>query len=733
MNDAQYELELDNPQERYPVHMFYGREALNRPYRYEASFETRDAPVNLDGLLGTSACVTLLREGHARRFPGIIERVEVGNDQERTVTLALVPALSLLSLKQDTRVFQDQTVPEILRAVLEPALQETERTLSLDGLDASQYTTRDYCVQYRETTLDFVHRLMEEEGIGYYFDVGDALEVLTLFDNVANLVAVPTLDNRPVPYFPDEGRVEREHVRRFDRADRLVSRGVAVRDWDWTRGRPILDASAGEAEDLYEHGFGDGVTTHEKSTRLRALSYAAEVAQLLPGVTRELGAAGLDLRGVPLPSFTEDDADRKADLRSQAATRDAKQWSGVGQLIGMYAGATLELEGHPEATDAYYVSEVEHGSPNRVGVSSQEPYVNRFICLPRSTPWRPDRTTRKPRIYGVQTATVTGPEGLDVHTDPHGRIRVRFPWDRRDGDLRGATSCWLRVSQPWAGSGGPGFVFLPRIGMEVIVTFIDGDPDRPLATGTVYNGASPTPTMLPLQATKSVIRTRSIPHGLGYNELSFEDAAGHERVHLRAQRDLEEVVLDSHTTHVGGDQTNRVDGNHQETIGGHARLSVGRDHRVAVHGDRFEQIMGSVHQVVEGTVNQRVEFGVTSTSERGGHLLQSLEGDTILHAKRQVLLNQDQQNFVGLGETGVEVASEQRVSLEAGDATVGVGDGAVALGAGGAAVGIAGGGIELSLGAATLSLSDGAIEMTVGGTTLRVSAGSITANGKELT
>ncbi|MFK7988056.1 MAG: type VI secretion system Vgr family protein [Sandaracinaceae bacterium] len=732
MNDAQYELELAEPGVRYPLRTFYGREALNRPYRYDATFETHSTAVDIDALLGSAACVILSRDGLARRFPGIIESVEVEHDQESTVTLTIVPALQLLSLEKNTRIFQERTVPEILGEVLEPALRERGRTVRLDGLD-DRYTRRNYCVQYRETTLDFLHRLMEEEGIGYYFEVGDDVEELTLFDTVASLLPVPTHDGRAVPFFPDEGRVDREHVRRFERAERMVPRGVALRDWDWTRGRAVVDAADGEAGDHYEHGLGDGVTIHEDDDGLRNLAQAAELVQLLPGVIREIGAVFQDLRGIPLPRFTQDDAKRKVSLRTEQTRRDRTRWLGVSQVTGLHVGCLLELEGHPTADGEFYVVEVEHGSPERVGASANEPYVNRFVCLPRTTPWRPDRVTRKPRIYGVQTATVTGPDGLDVHTDPHGRIRVRFPWDRREDDFRGDSSCWLRVSQPWAGSGGPGIQFLPRVGMEVIVTFVDGDPDRPLATGTVYNGGAPTATMLPLQATKSVIRTRSIPHGVGYNELSFEDAAGHERVHLRAQRDLDELVLNRHTMRVEGSQAIDVDGDHQETVGGHARVSVGRDHRLTVHGQRFDHVLGSAHEVIEGAVNQRVELGVTSTSERGGYLLQALQGDVVLRAQRRVVLHHNQQNYMGMDAKGVAVSSPTKVGLESGDASVGVGGGAVEVAAGGATVAVRGGAVDVALGASAVSVGPDAVEITVGGTTLRVSAGSITANGKELT
>src|SRR5690606_19218817 len=131
----------------------------------------------------------------------------------------------------------------------------------------------------------------------------------------------------------------------------------------------------------------------------------------------------------------------------------------------------------------------------------------------------------------------------DIHTDQHGRIKVRFNWDRAPDSFAGDHTCWLRVSQSWAGNTAPGFLFIPRVGMEVVVAFVDGDPDRPLVTGCVYNGENPTPGMLPIEATKSMIRTRTVPHGMGYNELSFEDAMGRERVHLRAERDLDELVL----------------------------------------------------------------------------------------------------------------------------------------------------------------------------------------------
>jgi type VI secretion system secreted protein VgrG len=228
------------------------------------------------------------------------------------------------------------------------------------------------------------------------------------------------------------------------------------------------------------------------------------------------------------------------------------------------------------------------------GDGSHGVYRNKLTCARADVTVRPARIHGKPVIPGLLTATVVGPEEQEIHTDVHGRIRVQFHWDRL-GARNEHSSCFVRVVQPWAGEGW-GFVFIPRIGMEVTVMFVEGDPDRPIVTGTVYNGANRTPYTLPDDMTRSVIRTRSTPSSgsdWGYNELRFEDKAGGEEVFLRAEKDLTELVKNDHLTQVNGNQSNFVVGVHTVAIGMERSVTVGMSETITIGASRTETVEGA--------------------------------------------------------------------------------------------------------------------------------------------
>ncbi|NJK31456.1 MAG: type VI secretion system tip protein VgrG [Deltaproteobacteria bacterium] len=293
--------------------------------------------------------------------------------------------------------------------------------------------------------------------------------------------------------------------------------------------------------------------------------------------------------------------ERQVALRRALHRRDAVRFVGASTATQLAPGTKFELLGHPlpEFDREYVVVSVDHAAGDRANPEARnETYGNRFECLPVEVEWRPERGTARPRMPSVQTATVVGPDGEEIHTDEHGRIKVQFHWDRaKHYDER--ASCFLRVVQPWAGNGW-GCLFLPRIGMEVTVTFVDGDPDRPIVTGCLYNGEHRPPYGLPDEKTKSTIKSDSSPGGGGFNELRFEDAAGSEEIFVHAQRDLRAVVLHDHTTQVdahqsttvGGNQRNTVRGDQRESIGGEQTLSVGRNRIVTIAGSQSVTIQG---------------------------------------------------------------------------------------------------------------------------------------------
>lgn len=588
---VEYELEVDGSEERWTVRAVEITEELSGTYEAVLRIRCEDADVDaVDALLGKDVSLRIDRRGdHDRRLCGIVHRVVEHGAREHhaEVDVHVVPAFALLGHGTDSRIFQEKTAVEIVEEVLAAALGPYRREVDASGLTGA-YATREMCVQYRESHRDFVSRLLEEEGIGYYFDCdGDGHERMVLFDANAQLAALRTMDGNPAP-FSRGAHVVRgaEPVIRFEPAHRLTATGVTVRDLDWTEPQYRAEATRngrdlrGRARSIYEHGHGRSVTLQDFS---------------------------------PGGRYGSSDADFQAQIRQELAVRDQHRFTGSSMLIGLRPGVTFELAGHPVpgVDGRYLVLRVRHSSAPPPGAESGaehgEDYHNVFECISDDqTTYVPDRDTAKPAIYGVQTAVVSGPQPGEPYTDEYGRIKVQFHWDREAVDAS-RTSAWIRLGQTWAGHDSSGmhtFLFIPRVGSEVIVTFLDGDPDRPLVTGAVYNATNLPPLSLPNEATRSVIRTETIGGGGGHNELSFEDAAGREEVYVRAQRNLHEFVRNDHDTHVLHDHTNLVDGNDTET--------VGLDQNLTVRQSRWKTVERNESNFIQGE-------RITIVGERGGH------------------------------------------------------------------------------------------------------------------
>lgn len=582
---VEYELEVDGSEEHWTVRAVEITEELSGTYEAVLRIRCEDADVDaVDALLGKDVSLRIDRRGdHDRRICGIVHRVVEHGAREHhaEVDVHVVPALALLGHGTDSRIFQEKTAVEIVEEVLAAALGPYRREVDASGLTGA-YATREMCVQYRESHRDFVSRLLEEEGIGYYFDFdGDGHERMVLFDANPQLAALRTMDGNPAP-FSRGAHVVRgaEPVIRFEPAHRLTATGVTVRDLDWTEPQYRAEATRngrdlrGRARSIYDHGHGRSVTLQDFS---------------------------------PGGRYGSSDADFQAQIRQELAVRDQHRFTGSSMLIGLRPGVTFELAGHPVpgVDGRYLVLRVRHSSAPPPGAESGaehgEDYHNVFECISDDqTTYVPDRDTAKPAIYGVQTAVVSGPQPGEPYTDEYGRIKVQFHWDREAVDAS-RTSAWIRLGQTWAGHDSSGmhtFLFIPRVGSEVIVTFLDGDPDRPLVTGAVYNATNLPPLSLPNEATRSVIRTETVGGGGGHNELSFEDAAGREEVYVRAQRNLREFVRNDHDTHVLHDHTNLVDGNDTETVGLDQNLTVrqsrwktvGRNETNVIRGERMTTV-----------------------------------------------------------------------------------------------------------------------------------------------
>jgi type VI secretion system secreted protein VgrG len=611
-----------------------GREALSAPFRFEVAFEPRSGePLELRDLVGKAALLRLERpDGTARLVHGMAAAVELaGWDRDRPRYRAvLLPRLGLLRQTLQSRVFQDRSAVEAVQAVLGEGQVGVRLALRADP------PKRGFFVQYRETDADLVARLLEEEGIFTWYEHGEEDHVLVLGDDVSACPAVPgsaSLPHRAGETF-GEGEGD-EHVAEVSLAGAVRPDRAALRDFDFEK--PALDLTASQA----------------------------------------LGRSGIERYEYPAGYTDPAEGKRRARLRIEELRGGEEGLEGRSNCLRLAPGLRFEIEGHPDPAMSgdLVVAELVHGAVQTEAAGEvaavEHHYRNWFRALPTRLPHRPPRRARRPALPGVQTATVAGPPGEEIHPDAHGRIKVKLRWDREGPDDDRA-SCWIRVAQAWAG---PGFgaSFVPRAGQEVVVSFLEGDPDRPLVVGSVYHGANAPPLDLPGSRSQSTVRSDSSPGGGGGNELRLEDAAEGEEVYLHARRD-ERVVVENDKA--------------QE---------VRRSERLVVGKDRAQEVLGF----------QRLEVAGLDATEVGGNRSLTVGGD------RAAAVVQSHREEVTGGD-GVQVGGNQAVVVAAASAeSVGL---AAALTVGGAyAVSVAGA-LNEAVGAAKGVEVAGAHEIWVGAT-----------------
>ncbi len=517
-------------------------EALGRPYRIELELRAPQRGLAAKQLLGQPMALRLdLGLERARYFHGLVSelRFTSASASHTHYRATLHPWVWFLSRSQSCRIFQNKSVLEILKEVFDahPFSRFESRMLS------GRYEPREFVVQYRESDLDFVSRLMEEAGLYYYFEQEQGHHTLVLCDDVASHEPAAGYDE--LPYLPPDSarRQQIEHVERWEASRRVEASSCTLQSFDFENPRASLLAVGLTSTD---HALGD----------FDMYDYTGDFTRA------EQGEALVRLR--------------MEERRSAAESLD-----GVTNSRGLACGRRFALRGHPIADydRAYLVTQtaiqLEPSRPES-GASSAPLVRCEFSAAALERPFRLARTTPKPVMRGAQTAIVTGPEQQEIWVDRHGRVRVRFHWDRRDvaGEM---TSCWIRVSQAWAGAGF-GCSLSPRVGDEVIVEFLDGDPDRPIIVGRVYNGLHAAPCRLPEEQTQSVIRSASSPGSLGeFNEIRFEDRSGKELLFIQAQRDEKLRVKRHRSASVGGSDSLHVGGHHSMSVRGNASLRVGPD------------------------------------------------------------------------------------------------------------------------------------------------------------
>ena len=547
-NDTHFSLAIEGVEHDLQVLEFKGREALSQPFAFELELVSERSDLDLESLLHQRAFLALSPAGNG--IHGLVHRVAQGDSGKRLTRykISLRPQLAYLEHRTNQRIFQHLTVERIIAQVLE------EHGIQADAFRfglGSAYPERDYCVQYDETDLHFIQRLCEEEGIHYHFQHSASGHVLVFGDDQTGF---PKL--APVVYQQDSGLVaDTPVIKRFDlRMETRTSR-VTRRDYDFEKPRLTMEA-AFQSEfqpDLEDYDYPGRFTERARGKHLsqRALERHRSDYELARGESDQ-----------PL----------------------------------LVTGHFLALSGHPRGdwNQLWLLNEVLHEgkqpqvldesvSQSANNADFTQGYRNHFTATPWDIPYRPPLAHPKPRVLGSQSAVVTGPAGEEIHCDEYGRIKVQFFWDRH-GQADDKTSCWLRVSNSWAGDNYGG-IAIPRIGMEVLVTFLEGDPDQPLVTGCLYHKEHVVPYDLPANKTRSLFKSLSSPGGAGYNELRIEDKKGEEQIYLHAERDWDENIEHDQKIRVGHERHDTVEKNSYTELKAEEHLTVKADRKVEVKPD----------------------------------------------------------------------------------------------------------------------------------------------------
>ena len=525
---------------------------------------SEDHEIKLEDVLGKSLTVRmeLPQDAGIRYFNGLVSQFSYSGSSGRYAAYRaqLRPWLWFLTRTADSRIFQNMKVPDIIDQIFhEHGFTDFEQRLS------GTYRVWEYCVQYRETDFNFVSRLMEQEGIYYYFLHEDGKHTLVMSDSVSS--HDPVSGYEQVPYFPPDqaGIRERDHVSQWSVYQDVQAGAYTLTDFDFKR--PKADLTA-KLSDPKKH-------TH----------------------------ADMEVYDYPGEYVVQGDGDNYSRIRLEELHSQYERVEGGGDVGGLSAGSLFKLSGYPrEDQNREYLllstaidlqSDVyESGSGDQGGSH----FACSFTALDGQTPYRAPRVTPKPAVQGPQTAIVVGGAGEEIWTDEHGRVKVQFHWDR-EGKNDENSSCWIRVSHPWAGKNW-GAIATPRMGQEVIVDFLEGDPDQPIITGRVYNGEATPPYALPDNKTQTGIKSRSSKEGTAdnFNEIRFEDKKGEEEVYVHAEKDMNCVVENNDTLKVGfekkdpGDQGIEIHNDQTMSVGHDRTKSVGNDETTSIGANRTESV-----------------------------------------------------------------------------------------------------------------------------------------------
>lgn len=598
-----------------------GTEALSQPFLFNVTLASGEGHDKLKKLLGEAVTLWIGAEADpdARPIHGMIRRISrhhSGGHDNYIWRAEVVPALWFLSCKSDCRIFQNMTAVDVL-----------EKLFQLHGVTFTEkrttktYPVMKYCVQYRESAFDFASRLMEEYGITYWHEHEAKKHVLVFSDvNIKAKMMKPDT----ISY---GGLASGEKLDWLEQDLEFRAGAFASRDYNFKTPSPhsAREPTALKVPRMADHEVFDYPGRHQASGR------GGELARL---------------------RIEEQEAQHNI-LRGGGNTRTLS--CGVRVNVDDIDGAGKELVlmtsvRHFARDTSFWVTE---GTESR--------YRNEFTAIPATVPYRPARITPRPVVQGPQTATVTGPSGSEIHTDKWGRVVVRFHWDRNpDGSKDESCSCWVRVSQGWAGKNW-GMMHIPRVGHEVIVDFLEGDPDRPVVTGRVYNNDNMPPWALPANKTQSGIKSDSSLGGGGSNEFRFEDKKGNEQVYFHAEKDLDSLIENNETRIVGGkgtgDRTTTIKHDDWLKVQNNLKTDVTVDKTTTVGANFKETVGANETRTVGGNIQETVAGNVTRTV--GGSVTELVTGGT-------THVDQGSVTYVGIG--GINLVSPAAINIASGTA-----------------------------------------------------------------
>lgn len=644
----QVELKTPLPDDTLRLKHFRGREELGRPFQYDLELVSRDHNIQFSKLIGETVEARLYVRGKWRIFTGIVNRFsQTSSGQDKNLAFyraTLVPTLWLLTRGSDCRIFLPHMFDNNAMSadgIIKMVLGEFGVEFNADGLSAT-YPKREYCVQYRETHFNFISRLMEEEGIYYFFTHKDGKHVMHLADSRA--AHNPNDGFAEIPYRQASGGTPMAESITDCSLHQEIQPGTCVlSDYDFTVPKKDLvvpaDATADWGHAKQRHAVYDFPGGYE---------------------SREFGEHYARVRIDEL----------QAQVETLRAETDAR---------GVEVGRTFKLKSHPRAplnreyliTSATYRIDAEQLESGGGGGPDDAIFRCAFAAMSVDVPFRPARLTPRPVIRGPQTAIVVGKKGDEIHTDEYGRVKVHFHWDRwQDYDEK--CGIFIRVAQEWAGKNW-GAIFTPRVQQEVVVDFLEGDPDRPLITGRVYNGDHKPPYELPTHATRSTIKTNSSKGSEGFNELRFEDKKGEEQIFIHAEKNKDERVKNNSMEWIGNDrhlivkrdQVEQVERDRAETIKRDHIEKIERDHSLLIKGKEAIEVTGSRSLKVTGALIEEFKDNHSEVTTKDHYI----KADNICIEALTNITIKVGQTSIALESDGIKISTQGKIEVESLDKT----------------------------------------------------------------